>query len=157
MNTLITPIRVLRLAFGEGEYLPPGTISEADVAAAEARYIVPVIGPSLHAKLLEEGDPDFVAEYLAAPLALFTRAMIQPRLDIRTQTGGAAAPVTDYARPADGEACLRQRRALLVEARTLLRRAARHLTANRAAYPEYDPDEDILNHCSLDGNLVQIR
>lgn len=44
MKTLITPLQVLRLAFGEGEYLPPESVTEADIAAAERRYLVPVIG-----------------------------------------------------------------------------------------------------------------
>ena len=34
MNTLITPAEALRLAFREGETLPPGIIAEADIAAA---------------------------------------------------------------------------------------------------------------------------
>lgn len=157
MKTLITPSQAHRLSFGEGEYLPPGSIAEADIAAAEARYIVPVIGSALYARLLAGDYPELVSDHLAAPLALFTRAAIQPRLDIRTQPGGAAAPYTDYGRPADAEARRRQRRSLVVEARSLLRRAARHLSDNRERYPEYDPEEDILNRCSLDGNLVQIR
>ncbi|WP_418982345.1 hypothetical protein [Alistipes sp.] len=157
MKTLITPSQALRLAFGDGEYLPPTTIVEADIAAAEQRYLVPVLGPALHEKLLAGGYPDFRTEYLAAPVALFTRAMIQPRLDIRTDRGGATAPYTAYARPADAEARRRQRKALHAEARTLLRRAARHLADHRDAFPEYEPEKDILNRCSLDGNLVQTR
>ena len=53
MKTLVTPLQALRLAFPEGEALPPGTVAEADIAAAERRYIVPVIGRALHARLLE--------------------------------------------------------------------------------------------------------
>lgn len=157
MKTLITPSQTLRLAFGDGSYLPPETVARADIAAAEARYIVPVIGRKLYEKLLAGGSPEFTGDYLAAPVALFTRVLIQPRLDIRTDSGGATAPNTEYARPAGTEACRRQRRALLAQARTLLRRAARHLAANPEAFPEYDPDNDILNRCSLDGNLVQTR
>lgn len=156
MKTLITPSEALRRAFGD-EYLPPETLAEADITAAEERYLAPVLGPALHEKLLAGGYPSFVADYLAAPVALFTRALIQPRLDIRTDRGGATAPSTAYARPADAEARRRQRRALLAEARILLRRAARHLADHRDAFPEYDPDNDPLNRCSLDGHLVQTR
>ncbi len=35
MNTLVTPLQVLKLAFGEGEYLPPEIIAEADIAGTE--------------------------------------------------------------------------------------------------------------------------
>ena len=152
---LISPSRALRLAFGAEEPLPPGTVTEADIAAAEERYIRPVIGRQLHERLLAGDYPTLVDDFLAAPTALFVRVMIQPRLDIRTGRGGTASPYADDARPADAEQLRVRRQALLAEARTLLRRAARHLTAHRDEYPEYDPHQDILNRCSLDGNFVQ--
>ena len=74
MNTLVTPLQVLKLAFGEGEYLPPEIIAEADIAGAEQRYIVPVVGRALYEKLLAGSYPDFRTEYLASPAALFTPA-----------------------------------------------------------------------------------
>ena len=74
MNTLVTPLQVLKLAFGEGEYLPPEIIAEADIAGAEQRHIVPFVGRALYEKLLAGSYPDFRTEYLASPAALFTRA-----------------------------------------------------------------------------------
>ena len=67
MKTLISPLQTLRLAFGDGDTLPPETIAETDIAAAEARWIVPAIGRDLHEKLLRGAHPDFCADYLAAP------------------------------------------------------------------------------------------
>ena len=61
MNTLVTPLQVLKLAFGEGEYLPPEIIAEADIAGAEQRYIVPVVGRALYEKLLGGSYPDFTS------------------------------------------------------------------------------------------------
>ena len=62
MNTLVTPLQVLKLAFGEGEYLPPEIIAEADIAGAEQRHIVPVVGRALYEKLLAGSYPDFRTE-----------------------------------------------------------------------------------------------
>ena len=143
MKTLVTPLQALRLAFPEGEALPPGTVAEADIAAAERRYIVPVIGRALHARLLEGAYETFRTDYLAAPTALFTRLQLQPRLDIRTGQCGTTAPKSSWTQPA--------------EARTLLRRAAEHLDAHRTEFPEYDPTENILKRCSTDGGFVQMR
>ena len=98
---LISPTRALRLAFAAEECLPPGTVAEADIAAAEERYILPVVGPKLYERLLAGAYP------------------------------------------------------ALAEARTLLRRASRHLTAHRDEYPEYDPHRDIFNRCTFDGSLIQ--
>ncbi len=157
MNTLISPSQCLKLAFAEGEYLPPETLGEIDIAAAEQRYLVPVIGPEFHEKLLAGNYTDFRDEYLAAPLALFTRLALQPRLDIRTGQCGTTAPKSSWSQPADDEAILRHRNALRSEARTLLRRAVDHLESHRGEFPEYRPEKNILNRCTTDGGFVQIR
>lgn len=135
MNTLVTPLQVLKLAFGEGEYLPPEIIAEADIAGAEQRHIVPVVGRALYEKLLAGSYPDFRTEYLASPEALFTRAVLQPRLDVRTGQCGTTAPKSAYAQPAGDTARRHLRRALLAQARMLLHRAAA-LREGRAWYFE---------------------
>ncbi len=157
MKTLITPYQVAQQAFGDDEYLAAGRVTEADIAAAEARYIRPVLGAVLHERLLEGAYADFVTNYLAAPIARYARLMVQSQLDIRTDRGGTTAPRPDGAQPADAAARRHRRRALLTEARTLLRRASRYLAEHREEFPEYDPQCDILNRCSIDGGLVQIR
>ena len=84
MNTLITPAQAVALAFADGEYLAPESITQSDIAAAEQRYIVPVIGRRLYEKLLAGSHAGFTTDYLAAPAAFFTRIALQPRLDVRT-------------------------------------------------------------------------
>lgn len=157
MKTLITPLQVLRLAFGEGEYLPPESVTEADIAAAERRYLVPVIGLTLYEKLLGGACADFRTGYLEAPAALFTRAVLQPRLDVRTGQCGTVAPKSAAYQPAGPQALRELQRSLRRQARTLLRRAAGHLETHAAEFPEYDPHENILNRCTTDGNFVQTR
>lgn len=157
MKTLITPADAVRLAFAEGDYLPPETITESDIAAAEARWIVPVVGRRLHARLLEGAYADFTADCLAVPVALCTRLLVQPLLDARTGAGGAIAPRSDHYQAADAERCRRLRRALAARVRTLLARATVRLDAEAPGFPEYDPEENILKRCRIDGNLVQIR
>ena len=51
MKTLITPEQVVALAYADGEYLPPEQITGADIAAAEERRIVPVVGRGLYGRL----------------------------------------------------------------------------------------------------------
>lgn len=155
MNTLLTPAEVVRLAFAPDDCLPPDAVTEADIAAAEQRYLVPTIGPALHERLLTDNDRSFLDHYLAAPLALFTRVLIQPRLDIRTGRTGTAAPKPDGGTAAGPEACRALRTALLAEARSLLRRAVARIEAYPRAFPEYDPAQNILNRCSIHGKLVQ--
>ena len=47
MTTLVPPREVIDLAFADGGYLPPEAIGTVDIAAAEARYLLPVTGPAL--------------------------------------------------------------------------------------------------------------
>ena len=155
MNTLITPVEALRLAFREGETLPPGIIAEADIAAAEHRYLVPVLGQELYDELLGGAYGEFREAYLAAPAALCVRLLLQPRLDILTGACGTTAPRSSWSEPADGEALRRLCRALRTEIRTLLRRATDYLDVHRAEFPEYNPQKNILKRCSTDGGFVQ--
>ena len=145
MNTLITPAQAVALAFTDGEYLAPEAIGEGDIAAAEQRYIVPVIGRALHETLLAGLHAGFTAEYLAAPV------------DIRTGQCGTVAPKSGSYQPADAQSLCELQRSLRRQARTLLRRAAEHLEAHAAEFPEYDPDNNILKRCTIDGNLIQTR
>lgn len=154
MKTLITPAQVVKLAFADGEYLPPEIVAEADIAAAEQRWIVPMLGAPLHEKLLGGLYPEFVAEYLAATIALFTRVAIQPRLDIRTDRCGTTAPKSSSTQPADARALRLLRQQLLAQARTLLRRAAAYLVSHNGILSEYDSEQDILNRCTICGGLV---
>lgn len=155
MKTLISPTRVLTLAFGDGEQLPAGSVTAADIAAAEERYLVPVVGRALHERLLAGLYPELTADYLAAPLALLTRAAIQPRLDLRTGRCGSTVAAPDGAEPADTPTRRRLVQSLRREARALLRRASRHLRAENHRYPEYVAAADITSRCTTDGGIVQ--
>ena len=157
MNTLITPAQAVALAFADGEYLAPESVTQSDIAAAEQRYVVPVIGRRLYEKLLAGSHASFTTEYLAAPAAFFTRIALQPRLDVRTGQCGTVAPKSAAYQPAGTQALRELQRSLRRQARTLLRRAAEHLETHAAEFPEYDPHENILNRCTTDGNFVQTR
>ena len=157
MNTLVTPLQVLKLAFGEGEYLPPEIIAEADIAGAEQRHIVPVVGRALYEKLLTGSYPDFRTEYLASPAALFTRAVLQPRLDVRTGQCGTTAPKSAYAQPAGDTARRHLRRGTRAEERRVGHGCGYRRSAHQDKLPEYDPENDIFNRCTTDGGFVQIR
>lgn len=95
MKTLITPQQVIRHAFGGHPTLPLDAVSEGDIAAAEARYLVPVLGEALYERLIEGAYEEFRRDYLVCCTALFTRCMVQPRLDLRTNALGTLAPKSD--------------------------------------------------------------
>lgn len=156
MNTLITPLQAVKTAFSTSDCMPPDTFTEADLTAAERRYILPCIGASLYEKLLAGDYSAFRSAYLATPVALFARVMIQPRINVRTSVVGTVAPKSDRTQPAANEPLREQLSALRREARELLQRASDYLADHAADFPEYDTAADVLNRCRIHGNLVQI-
>ena len=115
---------------------------------------MPVIGRELYDAMLDGDHAALRDDFLAAPAALFTRAALQPRLDIRTDRSGTAAPKTAYGQPAGSEALRDLRTQLLQEARTLLRRASDYLRAHAEKFPLYDPDNDILARRTIAGGIL---
>ncbi len=152
MKTLITPAAVIASAFTDGEYVADTAISDEMIAAAEWRYLRPVVGGALHERLLEGAYADFTAEYVAPVVALYTRIAIQPRLNVRAGQCGLSAAANTATAAQSRELA----QSLLAQARALLVRMAEHLELNSADFPEYVSEANILNRCRIDGDLVQI-
>ena len=47
MTTLITPYDVIVYAYSDNELQTPSSILRSDIAEAESRYILPILGESL--------------------------------------------------------------------------------------------------------------
>ena len=92
MAQLLTPQEAVDLAFRDGGYLPAETITPADIAAAEARYLIPVTGEALWQKMIDGEYPDLRSDYAAPAAALAVRLLLQPALDIRAGAGGNDRP-----------------------------------------------------------------
>lgn len=155
MKILITPDRVLAIAFADGEWLPPGSVPEPLIGAAAERHLLPVTGRALYEKLLDGEYPDLTERYAAPALALHVRLMLQPLLDIRTGRYGTTAPSSGTWKPAPDSSVRRLDRALRRQAAAHLRRLSRHLDAHCADYPEYEPEKNILHRCTIHGDLIQ--
>ena len=156
MKTIISPAEAAALGWGTGEYVPPEAISESDIAAAERRYIVPVIGSRMAAALAEGRYEELRRDYAAPALAMYVRIMVQPSMDIRTGQAGSVVQSGACAEPAVSEARAAAMRSLRRRAGELLRRLSDRLDAESHSYPEYDPQQNILKRCSTDGGIVQI-
>lgn len=155
MQPLITPAEAVASAFSDGEYIAPEAIGASDLLAAEARYLQPVAGERLCAALRAGSYPELLADYVLPALAACTRLLVQPRLDVRCGSAGTVVPASATLEPAGDRRAAALHKALRMRAQTLLRRLAGHLDGCAGRYPEYDPDANILNRCSIYGNLVQ--
>ena len=156
MKTLITPSQVLALAFNGGEYLSQSAISEADIIAATARYLQPVMGQELLEALQDEEYEQLLVQYVAPALAFAVRNLIQPSLTLRTGDSGVTAPKTGASAVAEKHALIEMMHSIKSRMRELIARLSDHLNSHADSYPEYNPMSNILNRCSIDGGLVQI-
>lgn len=156
MNNLITKEMVVGLAFGDGEYLSPEVVSEADIAIAESRYLRPVVGEELLSAMRSGRYTSLVEEYVAPALAMAVRTLIQPALNVRTGQCGLSIASTYRSDSSTKSAANALLRSLVKRRRALFRRLSEHLKTNAAEYVEYDIQRDALQNCSIDGGFVQV-
>lgn len=154
MTTLLTPREVIDLAFADGGYLPPEAIGAADIAAAEARHLVPVTGQALWQKLIAGEYPTLRSDYAAPAAAFAVRLAVQPSLDIRVGQGGTTTPRSSSFQPAAQEQIAAARRSLRARLSTLLSALSDHLDEHADDYPEYDPSQNVLRRVLIAGGVV---
>lgn len=154
MKTLVTPRQVVDLAFADGGYLPADTISEADIAAAETRFLLPVTGAALWQVLIAGKYPSLSEDYAAATAAFAVRLSVQPALDIRAGAGGTTVPQSSCFRPPSQEQLAAARRSLRTRFSTLLAALSTHLDEHADDYPEYDPEQNVLHRVLIAGGIV---
>lgn len=151
MRTLITPYDVILYAYSDNEMQTPSAILSSDIAEAESRYIAPVLGEALVAKLYDGGYASLLEEYVAPALAAWTRYAVEHMAHLRCV--GCHDSVTTTANNERHHTTLR---ALRQRARTLLSRLSNHLNAHGDDYAEYNPYDNPLNRCFIDGDIIQI-
>lgn len=156
MQTLISPERVFRLAFTADEMLTPSVILPADILAVEERHLRPIIGEALYAALAEGRYAELLEEYVAPAVAAWTRYAVQPLLGHRCSSCLVSDGNDFYnATTADNVRMAALQRHLRHTAQTLSRRLGDYLNNHSADFAEYDPDENPLNRCSINGDIVQ--
>ena len=151
MKTLVTPQQVINLAFVPEGVMTDTKITIADIAIAESRYLLPIIGEALYNTLISNRYTVLRDEYIAPMVAAWTRYVAEPLMAERLGIGYD----NDYSE-ADNDA----RNAILVRLRrnasTLSRRLSNYLNAHSNEFPEYNPTNNHLNYCTIDGGIVQI-
>lgn len=145
MKTIISPSELLGYIFASGENYNYSMVMEVDIAIAESRYLLPIVGETLYNKLLSGGYSELMKEYVAPMLGAWTRYIIEPMLAERCGLDHGAEPI-------DNARLLRLRSAAL----SLSQRLSYYLNSKCDSFPEYNPCDNPLNHCSIDGNIVQI-
>ena len=157
MNELITSAEVVDIAFSDGNYINAASIAECDIAAATERWVVPVTGRALIRAVKAGKYEELREDYLKPVIALYTRLLVQPRLNAATSQLGLSVVATSSRRAADKDARSELQRSLRSRAQFLRQRLDEYLAEHADELAEYDPEQNILNRCRCDGGFVQIH
>ena len=157
MKNLITNEQVIALAFGDGEYLSSEVVLDSDIALAEDRYILPVVGAKLRKAMLDGSYPTLLDDFVAPTLAMAVRTMIQPALNVRTGQAGLQISSSLRADTSTKTAMQLLQKSLRLRRQALLRRLSNHLKNHASEFAEYDPTGDAMQKCSIDGGYIQMR
>ncbi len=131
-NIMMSATQVLEYAFATGEYLPSGVITNDMIAAAQSRYITPIIGEAMVEAICKDNYPTLLDEYIYPTLGLLSR--LEADLD--------SYPPTQTQRE---------------RAQLFLSNLSDHLNDNEELYDEYDKDENIKNRCVMGGGIIMTR
>ena len=156
MENLISKEQVLQLAFGDGEYISPEVLTDFDIAAAEERYIRPIVGRKLMEAIFAGDYTELLDDYIAPALAMAVRTMVQSALNVRTGQCGLSIASSYRSDTSTKSAIVALNISLTKRRRTLLKRLSNYLKTTASLYPEYDEQSDALQKCSLDGGFVQV-
>ncbi|MBR2326037.1 MAG: hypothetical protein IKA49_01605 [Alistipes sp.] len=155
IKKLISAEQVISLAFGDGEYISAAVVGDADIASAEARYILPIVGESLYEELHDGEHESLLAEYVAPALAMAVRCMLQPALNVRTGMGGLSVSTSMRSDSSTKSAIEQLQRSLVKRRQMLLRRLSDYLKQHAEEFPSYDESADAMQRCRIDGGYVQ--
>ncbi|MBQ2373758.1 MAG: hypothetical protein II299_01425 [Alistipes sp.] len=155
-SSIVTPAEVIALAFSDGGYVAAENIGEVDIATAVRRWVKPVVGEALLGAVTLSRYKELRDEYLKPTVALYTRLLVQPRLNAVTSQLGLTVAAGASSKVA--EASLREEhlRAIKTRAHAALRALSDYLNDHVEEISEYNPKENVLNRCSCDGGFVQI-
>ena len=156
MDNIISTSEALHLAFADGGYIPPEIISEADIHTATKRWVEPVVGEKLLKRVAEGGYEQLKNDYIAPTIALYTRLVVQPKINVMSSLGGLTSAQSSSRKAADESSRKELSRELRRDAQTLLRALSDYLNQNESQFKEYKKSENVLNRCSTDGGFVQI-
>ncbi len=126
---MMTPSEVVDYAFATGEYVAVGAITQQAIAAAQQRYLIPLLGEEFANAIAEGSYEQLREEYVAPTLGILSR--IESELD--------AYPPTPTQRQ---------------RAKLFLRTLTDYLNANEEQFELYDARSNVMNRCSIVGGFV---
>ena len=154
MKTLITPAEVSALCFGGDSNITAGFITDSVIIAAQRKYVFPVLGEGLWAAIEQERYARLVSDYIKPALALYVKYLVLPSISSQTGMLGVVRYGGQNFSGADSQNFVRLLKSVKTEADALLKVCSEHIESSNAAYPEYNPEQNVLNSVAITGGVV---
>lgn len=152
MELLITPQEVVETAFAGTYGVTAGRIGSTTIISAQQKFIKPVLGDLYPA--IEQGSYPELAEKVKAALAAYVKLLMIPQLAVSMGNGG----ITEVKSANFSSTTSDKIKALCDSARTeacaLMKVLVEHIEDNASLYPEYDPNDNILNKVSVCAGII---
>lgn len=161
MIRLITPQKVIEIAFTNSETNELSLIKDAIIEATQLRWIKPMLGDDLW-DTLETEYPSFsstnqtLVDLLETPLAFFIKHELIPDMSINTTASGLQVINTEYSSPATDTQRGQIQEQSLVHAKALLSEVTRWIekSENLTSYPDYSMVTNINNDITRKGGII---
>lgn len=138
MKTLITPTKVINLAFSQTEQATCKSIKDVKIVVAQERYIRPALGCNLYEALLNGEYADFAEEYISPALAMYVRYITFVDFALKLNDMGAQSYVGINGTSASSTERSEARTQIRLDADTLLNSAIEYIQQNINDFPEYE-------------------
>lgn len=159
---LVTPEKVVEIAFTNGSTNELGYIKDSIINAAQLRWIKPALGNDLWDLLETESLTSYSAvnqlliDKLEAPAAFFVKGELVPDMSINTTAAGLQVLTTEYSAPASDKQRGQIQDQSFLHADSLLKEVIRWLEKdeNINNYPTYYTSKNVLNTTPIKGGIV---
>lgn len=145
---LITAQEVVAMAFTPADRVRPSQITDFAILSAQRKFIKPVLG-GLYDALMLNRYSQLLDRFVKPALAMYVKRLMLPSLSARVTPEGVTVHTSEYSHSADTQALRALLRSVESDARTLMLRAVDAVESAPEEYPEYNPDDNILNSRTL--------
>lgn len=148
----MTPQEVAEAAF-EGSFgISAERIGEAPIISAQHKFIKPALGKLYQA--IEKGKYPELKPMLKAALSQYVKLLLIPQLAVSMGNTGITEIKSPYFSSVNTQRISAIRNTTRAEACAMMRNLTEYIETNRELYPEYHPEDNILNKISICAGII---
>ena len=154
MKYLITPQKIIDLAFSQSDQITDDAIKETKIDAAQEQFLRPVLGGALYKTLFDGKYNALLTEYIQPALAYYVRYTMIPDLALKLNNSGVQVFGAMHSSAATDKQRAEIRQQAKEDATALLDKTIRYIETHKKEFPEYDPQVNIRKHVISNAGII---